>query len=122
MNNVKNALRAEMLACLAALEGLYGIGVHRVLVESDSLSLIKALKSGDSDLSEIRVLIREARSRCFMSFECLHFQHCRRMCNSVAHVLARYGYGLVEAPVVWGEFVPEFVSVLVASDIAGSSV
>lgn len=62
---VKNALHAEALACLAAIEGSSDIGVHQVLVESDSQTLVHALKKGDADFSAIGVLIREAIARVY---------------------------------------------------------
>jgi hypothetical protein len=37
-------------------------GSFRVIFESDSLSLVNALKSGDADLSDIGVLYREGRA------------------------------------------------------------
>lgn len=113
-----------MLRCLlvlwrfAAIEGSARIGVHRVVLESDSKNLVYALVRGDADLSENGVLIREARSCCIMSFQRFNFTFCPRTCNRVAHELANFGYGLVESPVTCGEDVLEFVSVLVASDIA----
>uniref|UniRef100_M8AQA8 RNase H type-1 domain-containing protein n=1 Tax=Aegilops tauschii TaxID=37682 RepID=M8AQA8_AEGTA len=57
---VKSALQAEAMACLAAIEGAASCGVHRVILESDSLSLVQPLNSGDSDKGELGVLFREA--------------------------------------------------------------
>ncbi|XBI67156.1 hypothetical protein VPH35_046564 [Triticum aestivum] len=41
--HVKNALQAEAEACLAAIEGASNAGVHHIMLESDSLSLVQAL-------------------------------------------------------------------------------
>ena len=121
LKHVKSALHAEALACIAAIEGPSDIGIHRVLLESDSQQLVYALKRGDADLSDIGVLFREARSLCVLAFESYDFMHCKRSCNVVAHALAKYGFGSAESSLVWGELMPSFVLDLVASDVAEPS-
>lgn len=115
---IKCALQAEAEACLAAIEGAGNMGIHRVTLESDSLPLVQALNSGDSDRAELGVLFQEARSRCILCFDDFEFVFCRRGCNSVAHALAQFGYDAAVPSTVWMEHMPDFVNVLVASDSA----
>lgn len=81
MNHLSSAFHAEAAACVAAIERMSNMGVFRVIFESDSLNLVNALKSGDSDLSDIGVLYREARSLCVLDFDAFEFRFCRRSCN-----------------------------------------
>jgi hypothetical protein len=118
MDHLANALHAEALACVAAIERMINIGFHRVIFESDSLNLVNALKSGDADLSDIGVLFREARSLCMLAVDAFEFKFCRRSCNKAAHAIAQHGKTLGVQNLIWLEDAPAFVSVLVASDLA----
>jgi hypothetical protein len=47
--------------------------------------------------------------------------YCKRACNIVAHVLATNGASLVSGGVMlWHDLVPDFVSPVVASDLAAT--
>jgi hypothetical protein len=47
--------------------------------------------------------------------------YCKRKCDTVAHVLASSGANLVSGGVMlWHDHVPDFVSCLVASDLAAT--
>ena len=63
--------------------------VHKVIFESDPLQLVNGLNSRDYDLSNIGVLIREARSSCHASFDVFKFRFAKQECNRVAHELRR---------------------------------
>lgn len=118
MMHVKSALQAEAMACLAAIDGAASCGVHRVILEPDSLSLLQALNSGDSDRGELGVLFCEARSNCISQFDSFEFVFCRRASNSVVHSLAQHGYRADMPSTVWMDHMPDFVSSLVSSDSA----
>ena len=64
------------------------------------------------------MLFREAGSLCFANFDRFEFVFCCRTCNSVAHALAQFGFHAALPATVWTEHLPDFVSSLVASDVA----
>jgi hypothetical protein len=94
------------VACLAAVAGAIKLGANRVILESDSSTLVKALNGKEYDRSEIGVLIKEAMSICRTNFECFEFPFDRRACNTVAHELAIYGANLACADSFWWTMPP----------------
>jgi hypothetical protein len=90
--NLRSALHAEASACVIAMEEAANLGLFQVQFESDCSNLIKAIKDGDQDLSDIGVLYREARSLKLMHFDTADFLFCRRECNKVTHRLTQFGY------------------------------
>ena len=118
LHHIRDALHVEAEACLAAIEGAAAIGLHRVILESDSQVLVKALKKNECDLAPIGVLLKEARSLCIVSFESFEYLFAPRSCNIVAHSLAQYGLRVESECTGWHGEAPDFLSVLVAGDIA----
>ncbi|XP_073367670.1 uncharacterized protein [Aegilops tauschii subsp. strangulata] len=116
--HIKSALQAEAEACIAAIEGAGEAGVHRVVFESDCLSLVQALNTGESDGAELGVLFREAHNSCSLRFEVARFVQCPRACNHVAHSLAQFGFRMEVPASVWTKHFPDFIVSLVASDSA----
>jgi hypothetical protein len=47
--------------------------------------------------------------------------HCPRACNSVAHTLAAIGLNCNNGSVLWQDHLPEYVAVLVSSELARQS-
>jgi hypothetical protein len=84
----------------------------------DSQTLVLALQTGKYDLSPIGVLLKEVRSICIGSLESFEFMFVSRTCNSVAHSLAQFGLRAESSCTGWEEEAPDFVSALIASDIA----
>ncbi|KAF8650267.1 hypothetical protein HU200_064026 [Digitaria exilis] len=120
---VHDALCAEMHACLRALEACSDQGMARVEVESDCAVLVSALSSSSYDLSTAGVLFQEARLFISLNFESVVFKFCPRSSNGCAHELARYGLSRdPDQDCVWLDPLPEFVSNLVARDLAESVV
>ncbi|VAH35812.1 unnamed protein product [Triticum turgidum subsp. durum] len=89
-----------------------------MILESDSQVLVHALNSGEYERALIGVLLQETRSICHANFESFSFSFCNRNCNKAAHELAVFGFRSGAADLSWIEYAPDFVSVLVASDIA----
>jgi hypothetical protein len=58
------------------------------LVESDSSTLVLALKTSDYDLSEFGVLLRGIRSSCILHFDDFEFCFYRCDCNKVTCLVA----------------------------------
>ena len=61
MDNVHDALCAEAHACLIAITAATDQGMMHIHLESDSMVLVKALKSPNYDLSARGTLFREAK-------------------------------------------------------------
>jgi hypothetical protein len=120
--HLHSALQAEASACVAAIEATANLGIYQVKFESDSSTLVNAIKNGGFDLASTGVLIREARSLSILHFDHADFLFCRRGCNKVAHSLAQYGYQASVPSSSWMDDPPEFVIGLIASDIAGQQV
>lgn len=121
LHHVKDALHAEAEACVAAAEGVVELGLHRVIFESDSLTLVSALQGRHYDLAPIGVLLKEVRSLCIGSLESFTFQFAPRGCNAVAHSLAQYGLRAESECTGWEGSAPDCISAVVASDIAVDS-
>ncbi|KAM0915505.1 hypothetical protein ACQ4PT_010803 [Festuca glaucescens] len=121
LRHLRDALQAEAKACAAATEGAAALGLHRVVFESDSQTLVNALNSSSHELSVIGILLHEARSNCISSFDSFEICFCPHQCNNVAHSLAQHGFRAEDECVGWADVAPPFVSDMLASDLAVSS-
>ena len=115
--HLRDALHSEAVACLAAIEGAINIGANRIIFESDSSTLVRAMKTRNFDKALIGVLVKEARSICILQFGSCLFSFSRRECNSVAHELANLGASSESQDSVWVDEAPECVVSLLARDI-----
>jgi hypothetical protein len=61
LDNVHDALCAEAHTCLIAITTTADQGIMQIQLESDSMVLVKALKSPDYDLSAGGTMFREAK-------------------------------------------------------------
>ena len=78
----------EALAALKAVTFAHELGFRNVILEGDSLGLIKALKSIEGSLSPTSLLIDDVK-RVAINFERLLYSHVKRNGNRVAHSLAK---------------------------------
>jgi ribonuclease HI len=119
LSHVSDALIAEAEACVAAVRAAAEWGVSRVIIESDSLNLVKALKTTSFDQAPGGVLFMEAREIINMHFIVVDIRHCRRSANYCAHMLAHNALsgGMVQ-PCIWSEPLPSHVIDLLVRDIA----
>jgi hypothetical protein len=118
LEHLASALHAEAFACLAGVCAAAGWGMGCVQIESDSQTLIKALKGPEFNLMAEGVLFKEIRSFVSLNFLPVSFSYCPRLCNKVAHALAALGANQPELHLHWQEAVLESVTVLVASEFA----
>ncbi|EAZ21058.1 hypothetical protein OsJ_36702 [Oryza sativa Japonica Group] len=86
---VSDALMAEAEACLAAHEAAIDHGISQVIIESDCLNLVSALKSDEFDRSARGIVFRELRLLLSMYFIVTDIRHVRRSCNACADALAQ---------------------------------
>jgi hypothetical protein len=116
--NLRSALHSEAVACLAAIDGANRIGASIIVSESDSSTLVRALKSNDYDKAMIGVLVKEAKSLCILNFVSYAFSFSRRTCNSVAHKLAKLGVIFESYDSFWEVSAPNCIVNLLASHSA----
>ncbi|GMJ05762.1 hypothetical protein HRI_004245400 [Hibiscus trionum] len=89
-------------------------GFRRAVVEGDSLTVIRKLRSPVDDFSEISAIIHDIKARS-TEFEGISFQHTFRPSNLVAHLIAgdvRFNSG----DRFWVEEVPDGVTQAVQDD------
>ena len=88
----------------------------QVILEGDSLVIIKALRKEEQFLSPIGLLLEDVRMLS-LSFQKLLYSHTKREGNSVAHNLARYANSIPDF-LVWMEDIPPCIQSFVQIDLA----
>nr|XP_040251745.1 uncharacterized protein LOC120968817 [Aegilops tauschii subsp. strangulata] len=117
LTHLSDALQAEAVACLQAIQFARDAGMSRVIFETDSTNLKDALCSNVYDLSQHGTIFRKAKYMLSTSFIEYKVVSCVRECNSVAHKLAGQGASMEPgAHMLWYGTVPDFVISDVASE------
>ena len=111
-----SAVEVEALAATTALALAKDLGVTRVILEGDSLVVIKALREEKQLLSPTGLLLEDVRMLS-QSFQKLLYSHTKREGNSIAHNLARYANSIPDF-LVWTEDVPPCIQSFVQADLA----
>ena len=106
-----SAVEVEAMAAATVLIFTNDIGVRGVILEGDSLAVIKALREGEQPLSPTGPLLEHVRMYS-QRFETVLYSHSKREGNSVAHSLARYANSISDF-LVWMEDVPPHIQSLV---------
>lgn len=92
------------------------------MVETGSLLLLQAISNNDQDLALNGVLFRGIKAFAMLKFSSFSISYGPRPCNRAADALVTYGASLGHgSQAAWLEEVPDFVHVLVASDLAAQS-
>ena len=92
----------------------------RIVLETDSQILVKALESTEYDLSPEGILFSDIRSFIRLNFISVEVRYAPRTCNKLAHELAAIGAAQRETRVSWLDYVPESVHFVLASEFAES--
>ena len=101
----------EALAVAKAVSFAAEIGITKVVLEGDSLTIMKALSSDHSSLSSFGLMIDDDKFSAG-NFDQLLYSHVKRECNSIALCLARYAFDISDF-LMWMEDVPpQFSTVL----------
>ncbi|KAK8595413.1 hypothetical protein V6N13_016784 [Hibiscus sabdariffa] len=79
---------AEALACFQAIVFAKDAGFRRIVVEGDSLTVIKKVNCNILDKSIIAPIIHDVKEAA-MNLESISFCFARREANNATHVLAR---------------------------------
>ena len=111
-----SAVEVEAMAAATVLIFTNDIGVRGVILEGDSLAVIKALREGEQPLSPTGPLLEHV-GMYSQRFETVLYSHSKREGNSVAHSLARYANSISDF-LVWMEDVPPHIQSLVQVDLA----
>ena len=117
---LRDAFQSEMEACLAGVMLADAVGVERIVVETDSLVLVQAIKYSSHRLAPTGGLICEIQSLLASNFTAFVVEFVPRTCNRVAHALAAIGCKCPQGTSLRWENVPSFVEDLVTSDRAAS--
>ncbi|KAK5810469.1 hypothetical protein PVK06_025781 [Gossypium arboreum] len=90
------------------------MGIRRLLVEGDSLSVIKSIKKGGEDKSVLRPITQHI-CKMGLSFDEVSYLFVPRMVNGAAYTLALEGRRR-QICGGWGNGVPESVKKIVTAD------
>lgn len=115
--HAQDVLQTEAEACLQALYKAQELGISRVVVETEAMLLVQAIKTSNFDLSPNGVLFREIKAFATLNFSDFCVINCPRACNKITDVLALYGLKMELAPqAVWPGLAPTFAQSLAACD------
>ncbi|XP_028067455.1 uncharacterized protein LOC114270203 [Camellia sinensis] len=96
---------AEAFAAAKAIELVKDLGFYDIILEGDSLDIVKALREDVKLLSEYGHLVSQVAAASQL-LRCFQVCHVGRMGNMLAHGLARMARGL-DHQLVWMEEVPQ---------------
>ncbi|XP_074305804.1 uncharacterized protein LOC141641026 [Silene latifolia] len=96
---------AEALAVYKGLQEASRRGYQNVVVESDCLMVVDALKRNASGRSEFLLIVDDTLALS-LSFSSVLWSFTTRVNNSVAHILA-HCQPIVVGRIVWSDFLPE---------------
>ena len=102
--SVSGSDEAETLACRKAMEFAIDAGFNELIIEGDSVNVMRGLSSSSSDLSVVGNVVADIQ--CLISgLRRVSFSWVNKDCNQVAHVLARFVSNL-EEDMYWMEDAP----------------
>ncbi|GMJ12059.1 hypothetical protein like AT3G09510 [Hibiscus trionum] len=105
--NVADAFTAEAWACLQAVRMASEVGFINIIVEGDSLTVLKKVRSHFLDNSIISPIIHDIKEAA-KTIASISFGFVKREGNLVAHLLAREGRQ-VQCPQFWIEEAPQSI-------------
>ena len=112
-------LEAEAKAFEVGLQLARDMGYHDVILEGDTLILVRALCGLSSHPSTIDSLVVGMQHMC-SEFRMVYVSHVRRQGNKPAHILANYALSLNEY-VVWIEETPCCIEQALVQDFVSIS-
>ncbi|KAK8501559.1 hypothetical protein V6N12_057890 [Hibiscus sabdariffa] len=116
-SNVPDAFVAEALACQQAVQLAKDVGFSNVIIEGDSLTVIKKINAGSHDRSVIAPIIADIKELA-KNFGAISFRFVRREANKAVHVLARECCSC-QTPCYWLEEAPMEATTAAEVDIGG---
>ena len=104
----------EAMVAARAIHFAQEIGLNSFILEGDSETVIKSLRSNDDSFSPFGHILAAAKATTETNC-CISFSHIRRLGNSVAHNLAKHARH-VRGSSVWMEDVPPHLQVVLSAD------
>ena len=101
---VNDSLEVEALACRRALQFAIDIGFSNLIIEGDSVQVMKAIKSRKADLSQLGHIFEDIQVLTSVLNQA-KVEWVNRKANLVAHNLARYAKNFSD-DVIWLEDSP----------------
>ncbi|MBA0771026.1 hypothetical protein Gotri_019559 [Gossypium trilobum] len=86
-NDISSAFVAEAIACRKAVQIGTGKGWQFLILEGDSLAIIKKCSTKGQDRSMVRAYIYDIQQQIY-GLDNIRFQHTPRSANNLAHILA----------------------------------
>ena len=111
----QSVAKLEALACQRAVQFALEIGLTQVVVEGDSITVIKALKNGSGQFASYGNILDDIRFQS-TGFQYVEFLYTSCVCNSVADALAKKANSHVGFQ-VWLEDLPEDIVPFVVRDV-----
>ncbi|MBA0562263.1 hypothetical protein Golob_007322, partial [Gossypium lobatum] len=90
---IPSPFAAKAVACTVAIKLCLDLGLRRLEVERDSLTVIKKMKSCEDDRSEILAYIEDMK-KMSRDFQVYTFMHIQKSAKGVVHQLASEGLKL----------------------------
>jgi ribonuclease HI len=116
-NFLLSAQHAETIAFMKGIEHAE-LGMSRVILEIDAISIAKALSEPGIDRSGIGPVLCDIKTVMYNEFaECI-ISHVSRECNVIADTLAAMGLNCRNGPLLWQDRLPDSVALLVSSDLS----
>ena len=107
LSQAYSVTKIEAMATETALVFASELGVRRVILEGDSMAVIKALRECDYPLTPSGLLLEDIKL-FFQRFDTLLYSHTKREGNFVVHSLAKYDISIPDF-LVWMEDVPPHI-------------
>ena len=109
-------LEAEAKAVEAGIQFAKDIGIHDVILEGDSLTVLNALCGNTSPPSSVAAVVASIKVlSCYLRQ--VEFSHVRRQCNRPAHLLAKHASSIVDF-MAWLEENPYFIEQFLHHDVS----
>ncbi|XP_052486336.1 uncharacterized protein LOC128041067 [Gossypium raimondii] len=86
-SNISSAFAAEAIACRKAVQMGIRKGWQLLILEGDSLAIVKKCKSKSQDRSMVGVYIYDIQQEIY-GLDSIRFQHTPRSANGLAHIIA----------------------------------
>lgn len=86
-----HALQGELIACIQGAQATIAAGIGHVVLETDAVEVTQAIYSEEYALSDVSNLVEELHSLLRWNFVSWRVQQRSRICNRVAHELAKLG-------------------------------
>ncbi|KAF5447276.1 hypothetical protein F2P56_032842 [Juglans regia] len=103
-----NAVEIEGLAILHGLQFSNHLGIHNLVIESDSLLVVNEFARQGSSKAAIGNTIKQAKELMRRFSSCV-VQYANRSFNAAAHSLAKFGLCVKNISLWWGSF-PDVIS------------